>query len=90
MSLSEFLLGEVGMLRRAQNIRLIFLLAGVTWAMWKARNDWVFSNKLISSPNVLAHRTVSFLQHWSKLKARKELAGREEMLMKLQEGLRLL
>ncbi|RLN07496.1 hypothetical protein C2845_PM11G09330 [Panicum miliaceum] len=90
VSLSDFLTGAVGVPGRAQNSRLIFLFAGVAWTLRKARNDWVFSDKLISSPNVLAHITVGFLQHWCKMKARKDQAEREELLAKLQEGLLLL
>jgi hypothetical protein len=52
-SLEEFLSVVVGDPGRVCNRTFISLLAGVTWAIWKTRNDWVFSNELVPSPNVL-------------------------------------
>ena len=52
--------------------KMIFLLAGLSWVVWKARNDWVFSNVLIWNPNVLAYRVVGFLARWSRRRTRKQ------------------
>jgi hypothetical protein len=82
-SLNDFLTRVVGTLGRACNRVLVFLLAGITWATWKTRNDLVFSNKLLPSPNVLAHKIVGFLQHWSKMKAARGLVERERLLGKM-------
>ena len=68
----------------------LFICAGAMWVLWKTRNDWVFNNKLISSPNVLPHKIIGFLQHWIKLKATKDLIEREKTLGRLKEGLRLI
>ena len=65
---------------------LIFLFAGITWVLWKIRNDWVFANKLIPSPNVLPYRIIGFLQHWSKMKTVEDQMEREKMLGRLKEG----
>ena len=64
----------------------IFLFAGIAWVLWKIRNDWVFANKLIPSPNVLPYRIIGFLQHWSKMKTVEDQMEREKMLGRLKEG----
>ena len=49
---------------------MTFILAGVAWVLWKMQNDWVFNDKLISSPSVLAYRIVAIMQIWGKMKSR--------------------
>ena len=49
---------------------MTFILAGVAWVLWKMRNDWVFNDKLISLPSVLAYRIVAIMQNWGKMKSR--------------------
>jgi hypothetical protein len=73
-----------------QNHMLIFIFAGVSWAIWRTRNDWVFTNTLVNHPKHNAHRAFGFLQYWSQLlpeKARREM---EVQLNKLHDGLQQL
>lgn len=37
------------------------------WAIWIARNDWVFNNKLLADVINLPHKVVSFLIQWRRL-----------------------
>lgn len=37
------------------------------WAIWIARNDWVFTNKLLADVINLPHKVVSFLIQWRRL-----------------------
>lgn len=89
-SLDEFVSENIGTPGTSRGRVLLFLLAGISWVMWKARNDLVFSNILVSNPNILAHRIVGFLQHWCKMKSPKDQEGRERMVDRLQRGLRML
>jgi hypothetical protein len=43
---------------------LFFLFDVVCWSIWLNRNDWVFNQKLISSPRAIVFRFLSFLQLW--------------------------
>jgi hypothetical protein len=45
---------------------------------------------LISNPNVLAYRVVGFLKHWCKMKPPEDQEGREQVVERLKEGLRML
>jgi hypothetical protein len=56
----EFLL-ERG---RKDNGRVFFLFGAVCWTLWLNRNDWVFRNKLVSSPNANLHKLIFFMQRW--------------------------
>lgn len=52
--------------------KMIFLLACICWSLWLTRNEYVFQNKVITSPNVVVHRSIIFLQKWSLLLKEKE------------------
>lgn len=54
---SDLLLSSVG-----ENRDLLWwLIAAVGWALWKTRNDLVFSNIVIKSPKHVAYRVLGFL-----------------------------
>jgi hypothetical protein len=59
----------------------------VGWALWKTRNDLVFSNIVINSPKQVAYKTFGFLKQWVKM-AKKDGAKMESWLAKLKEGLK--
>jgi len=44
-----------------------FVIASVAWSVWKARNDWVFNNKLIKSPKTIAYKVLALLKQWKKI-----------------------
>lgn len=64
------------------------ILAAVAWSLWKARNDWVFNNVLIKSPKAIAYRVVGFLIQWMKMQKEKDKPLMEDLILKLQEGLK--
>jgi hypothetical protein len=43
-----------------RNGKLIFVFGAIFWTLWLNRNDLVFNKKIISSPNVLIFKFVSF------------------------------
>jgi hypothetical protein len=43
---------------------LFFLLGAVCWTIWLNRNDLVFKNKIIPTPNTILYKLVSFMQRW--------------------------
>jgi hypothetical protein len=36
---------------------IIGVVAGVCWSIWKTRNEWVFSNKLVKNPKFMNQRS---------------------------------
>jgi len=44
-----------------------WIVAAVGWALWKSRNDLVFSNIIDKSPKQVAYRVFGFLKQWLKL-----------------------
>jgi hypothetical protein len=40
-----------------------FLFGAIFWTLWTNRNDFMFKNKLISSPLAFGFKLLSFLQH---------------------------
>jgi len=65
-----------------------FLLAGVSWSLWKTRNDWVFNNHLIKTPKAIAYKVLGFLSQWKKMLKPEGVLKREDTILKLQEGLK--
>jgi hypothetical protein len=41
-----------------------FLFGAVCWTLWLNRNDFIFNNKIISSPRALIFHLTSLMQHW--------------------------
>jgi hypothetical protein len=56
------------------------------WALWKIRNDLIFSNNVIKSPKQIAYKVLGFLKQWSLLE-KKDGANKEAWLVKLKEGM---
>ena len=90
ISLVDFLSEKRGIPGRARSRKMTYILAGVAQVLWKVRNDWVFTNKLISSPTILPCRIVGVMQNWGNMESRRDLVERKETLGKLQDGLGLL
>ena len=63
------------------------IIAAVGWALWKSRNDLVFSNIIDKSPKQVAYRVFGFLKQWLKLSKEDARSKMEAMLMKMKEGL---
>ena len=77
----------IGEVVHDKNLALVILDA-VVWSVWKARNDWVFNNALIKSPKLIAYKVVGFLIQWTKMQKEKNRSQMEDIILKLQEGLR--
>jgi hypothetical protein len=43
---------------------LFFLLGAACWTLWLNKNDYIFNQKLISSPRAIFFRIITFLQLW--------------------------
>lgn len=69
------------------NTLIIFLLAGVSWGLWKNRNAWIFSDLLIKNVKSLAYKILGYIQLWRKLERKEDAPTVEELIKKLQEGL---
>ena len=69
--------------------RMIFLLACICWSLWLIRNDFVFNNKIITSPDVVVHRSIIFMQKWSILFKEKEISWISKTVEKLSRHLAL-
>jgi hypothetical protein len=41
--------------------RVLFLFSGVAWSLWLIRNELVFQNLVVPSPNVGIFRSISYL-----------------------------
>jgi hypothetical protein len=76
--------GEVD---RSKSVNL-FIIASISWSVWKTRNDWVFNNNLIKSPKSIAYMALGFMKQWKILLKTKDQQLMEDAIHKLQEGLR--
>ena len=61
-----------------------WVMAAVGWALWKSRNDLVFSNIVIKSPKQVAYKSFGLMKQWIKL-AKKDGAMKEAWVEKLTE-----
>ena len=64
---------------------LCFLFGCVAWSLWLIRNEFVFRNVLVSSPDVCVFRIISFMQKWevlTKTEDRVVLAQARQKLVK--------
>ena len=64
-----------------------WIIAAVGWALWKSRNDLVFSNIIAKSPEQVASRFFGFLKQWLKLSKEDARRKMEATLVKMEEGL---
>jgi hypothetical protein len=49
------------------NGRVFFLFGVACWTLWLNRNDCVFRNKLVPSPNAILYKLIFFMQRWAIL-----------------------
>jgi hypothetical protein len=63
-----------------------WLMAAVGWALWKSRNELVFSDIVIKSPKQVAYRVLGFLQQWTLLEM-KEVNLKNAWVDKLKDGM---
>lgn len=66
------LLDRLKMQSCESNPILLSFFAADSWAIWLMRNDWMFSNKLVSDASHLPYKAVSCLLQWRKLAPTKE------------------
>jgi hypothetical protein len=64
-----------------------FILASVSWSLWKTTNNWVFNGVLIKSPKAIAYMIMGFLSQWMKLLKSADKLKMEDIITKLKEGL---
>lgn len=70
------------------DVTALFILGSVVWSLWKTRNDWVFNNQLIKNPKSIAYKILGFLSQWKKLLKPMEMDKVDDLIKKLQEGLK--
>jgi hypothetical protein len=66
-----------------QTKRLLYLFGAVAWSLWLIRNEFVFQNAVISSPDVGIFRSVSFLQKWRVMNKATEQLWIDSAIQKL-------
>lgn len=71
----------------SNNMFSFFILASVSWSLWKTRNNWVFNDVLVKSPKAIAHMIMGFLSQWMKLLKPADRLKMEDNIAKLKEGL---
>jgi hypothetical protein len=62
---------DYGEVDRSKSVNL-FIIASISWSVWKTRNDWVFNNNLIKSPKSVAYMALGFMKQWKILLKTKE------------------
>jgi hypothetical protein len=72
---------------RRKNKNFIFLFGCMTWSLWLIRNNFVFNNVLITSPDASVFRTISFMQKWKILNKEKEQLWIADVIHKLKTRL---
>jgi hypothetical protein len=55
--------------------RVLLLFGAVAWSLCLIRNEFVFQNLVVYSPNVGIFRSISFLQKWKMLNKRRNNIG---------------
>jgi hypothetical protein len=69
------------------NKNFVFLLGCLSSNLWLIRNDFVFNNILVSSPNVRLYRTISLMQKWKVLHKEKGRCWIDLVTIKLKHRL---
>lgn len=64
LSLAHFQDNFLGEAKRRNIWWKLFVLAGVCWSLWKAKNEWLFANTLAKTPLQVVSKIKDFLQHW--------------------------
>jgi hypothetical protein len=57
-----------------------FLFGAIYWTLWLNRNDFIFNNKIISSPQTLIFHLISLIQHWMMASAGVDRVALEQMV----------
>jgi hypothetical protein len=70
-----------------QTRRVLYLFGAVAWSLWLIRNEFVFQNIVIHSPNVGIFRAISFLQKWKVMNKEMEQLWIDEVIQKLNHQL---
>jgi hypothetical protein len=74
-----------------KNNRLfVYIFGCLAWSFWLTRNGLVFSDIVVTHPDVIVFRTISFLQKWKLLLREQEQRWMESVIFKLQRQLSLL
>jgi hypothetical protein len=63
--------------------RVLYLFGAVAWSLWLIRNEFVFQNIVIHSPNVGIFRAISFLQKWRVMNKETEQLWTDTVIQKL-------
>ncbi|OEL13019.1 hypothetical protein BAE44_0025962, partial [Dichanthelium oligosanthes] len=66
-SADDFLFSFVWCADKNTRSLLYFLFGCVAWSLWLIRNDLVFNNVVIPSPEIGVYRVLSFMQRWAAL-----------------------
>jgi hypothetical protein len=67
--------------RGHKNNSLLFYLFGtVCWTLWLSRIDWIFRDKLISSPRAITFRLFSFMQRWKIISTGGDRSALEQLI----------
>lgn len=63
---------------------LMILFGSLTWSVWLIRNDLVFNNIVINSPETGLFRMIVFMQKWLVLNMGEELQRVEEGIQRMK------
>jgi hypothetical protein len=72
-----------------ENGYFVFLFGCLTWCLWLIRNDLIFNNLVVTSPDICIFRTISFMQKWSILHKEKGQLWIKLVTLKLKHQLSL-
>jgi hypothetical protein len=72
---------------KRKNRNFIFLFGYMAWSLWLIRNDFVFNDVLIASPDVSVFCMVSFMQKWKILNKEKDQLWITDVIHKLKAQL---
>jgi hypothetical protein len=66
-----------------QTRRVLYLFGAVAWSLWLIRNEFVFQNIVIHSPNVGIFWAISFFQKWRVMNKETEQLWIDTVIQKL-------
>jgi hypothetical protein len=72
-----------------ENRYFVFLFGCLAWSLWLIRNDLIFKNLVVTSPDIYIFRTISFMQKWSILHKEKGQLWINLVTLKLKHQLSL-
>jgi hypothetical protein len=72
------------------NSLFVFIFGCFAWSRWLTRNDLVFNDIVVTHPDVIVFRTISFMQKWKILLKEQEQRWMDSVISKLQLQLSLL